>query len=370
MDRPILDIYNEISVQQYKTDMGFKALVEGVHDNMYVIPEYQRKYRWSKTQVEELAASLIRGLPIPPIYAYRNGKGQMEILDGQQRVMSLYFYYIGMFFKNKRMSVFDYQEIDVDAAGNFAAALEKKYDIVPTDFYMQVGDVQCNISYNKLPLELRRKVDYLVITIVEIKISNQDMKDEILHKIFTNLNSGGEPLSHQELRNGIYPCAFNRAMKEINENNIKWRKMLGEIDHKCENLEMLYQLSALKAYAAYADGEYKIEGYRNSKKDLIDRFAEKSFSFNDKEVKEYVDSIEAFISLLNISKRCYAKTALLEGLYVVFEKSGMKSVVTDELCTEILGKASFKETVSGGTVSMENMNKRWKCIYGVLSKYN
>lgn len=191
MDRPILDIYNEISVQQYKTDMGFKALVEGVHDNMYVIPEYQRKYRWSKTQVEELAASLIRGLPIPPIYAYRNGKGQMEILDGQQRVMSLYFYYIGMFFKNKRMSVFDYQEIDVDAAGNFAAALEKKYDIVPTDFYMQVGDVQCNISYNKLPLELRRKVDYLVITIVEIKISNQDMKDEILHKIFTNLNSGG-----------------------------------------------------------------------------------------------------------------------------------------------------------------------------------
>ena len=175
MDRPILDIYNEISVQQYKTDMGFKALVEGVHDNMYVIPEYQRKYRWSKTQVEELAASLIRGLPIPPIYAYRNGKGQMEILDGQQRVMSLYFYYIGMFFKNKRMRVFDYQEIDVDAAGNFAAALEKKYEIVPTDFYMQVGDVQCNISYNKLPLELRRKVDYLVITIVEIKISNQDM---------------------------------------------------------------------------------------------------------------------------------------------------------------------------------------------------
>lgn len=72
MDRSILDIYNNISVQQYKTDMGFKALVEGVHENMFVIPVYQRKYRWNKTQVEELAASLIRGLPIPPIYTYRN----------------------------------------------------------------------------------------------------------------------------------------------------------------------------------------------------------------------------------------------------------------------------------------------------------
>ena len=75
MSRSILEIYNNISVQQYKTDMGFKALVEGVHDNMYVIPEYQRKFRWKKSQVEELAASLIRGLPIPPIYAYRKRTG-------------------------------------------------------------------------------------------------------------------------------------------------------------------------------------------------------------------------------------------------------------------------------------------------------
>ena len=134
MGTSILEIYNNISVQQYKTDMGFKALVEGVHDNVYVIPEYQRKYRWSKTQVEELASSLIRELPIPPIYTYRNEKGQLEILDGQQRVMSLYFYYIGKFFKSKKKSGFDYQEIDVDSAGNFAATLEKKYELIPTDF--------------------------------------------------------------------------------------------------------------------------------------------------------------------------------------------------------------------------------------------
>ena len=37
MSRSILELYNHISVQQYKTDMGFKALVEGVHDNLFVI---------------------------------------------------------------------------------------------------------------------------------------------------------------------------------------------------------------------------------------------------------------------------------------------------------------------------------------------
>ena len=36
MNRSILELYNHISVQQDKTDMGFKALVEGVHDNLFV----------------------------------------------------------------------------------------------------------------------------------------------------------------------------------------------------------------------------------------------------------------------------------------------------------------------------------------------
>ena len=44
MSVSLLDIYNKISIQQYKTDMGFKSLVEGVHENLFVIPEYQRKY--------------------------------------------------------------------------------------------------------------------------------------------------------------------------------------------------------------------------------------------------------------------------------------------------------------------------------------
>lgn len=37
-----------ITIQQYKTDVGFRTLVECVNENMYVIPKYQRKYRWSK----------------------------------------------------------------------------------------------------------------------------------------------------------------------------------------------------------------------------------------------------------------------------------------------------------------------------------
>ena len=81
----------EVTVQQYKSDVGFRTLVESVNENMYIIPKYQRKYRWKKEQVVSLVESLLRGLPIPPIYTCRNSENQLEILDGQQRVMSLFF---------------------------------------------------------------------------------------------------------------------------------------------------------------------------------------------------------------------------------------------------------------------------------------
>ena len=93
-----------VAVQQYKSDIGFRTLVESVNDNMYIIPKYQRKYRWKKEQVVSLVESLLRGLPIPPIYTCRNENNQLEILDGQQRVMSLFFYYIGYFLNKKKQN--------------------------------------------------------------------------------------------------------------------------------------------------------------------------------------------------------------------------------------------------------------------------
>ena len=126
-----------------------------------MLPSYnQRKYRWTKQQVEELATSLLRDLPIPPIYAFRNENGQLEILDGQQRVMSLYFYYIGRFFADTQQNVFDYRELDIDHTSNFEEALAKKYDIVPTKFYMIFGKEKCDITYATLPKDIKRKVEH------------------------------------------------------------------------------------------------------------------------------------------------------------------------------------------------------------------
>lgn len=369
MAESLLEIYNQISIQQYKTDMGFKALVEGVHENLFVIPEYQRKYRWSKEQVEELAISLIRDFPIPPIYTFRNEAGQLEILDGQQRVMSLYFYFRGKFFKSSKESVFDYSDLNVDEEKNFEEILEEKYhNIVPTQFFMTLNGEKYDISYDTLPITLKRKVDYRTISVIEIKISEVEKKDVILHKIFTNLNNGGTRLSTQELRNGIYPCAFSRMVNNLNKQNNKWRELYGRIDEECKDIEFLYRFCAMKKYVEYDGTDFKVNDYKNSVNKLIDHFAEEAYGFDIETVEKYQKSLNTFIELLDISKKYFSKTFLLEGLFVVWEKTGIEiEKFTDILCSKIDCDKKIKETQQGGTVSITNMNKRWKRIYEILS---
>ena len=369
MAESLLEIYNQISIQQYKTDMGFKALVEGVHENLFVIPEYQRKYRWSKEQVEELAISLIRDFPIPPIYTFRNEAGQLEILDGQQRVMSLYFYFRGKFFKSSKESVFDYSDLNVYEEKNFEEILEEKYhNIVPTQFFMTLNGEKYDISYDTLPITLKRKVDYRTISVIEIKISEVEKRDVILHKIFTNLNNGGTRLSTQELRNGIYPCAFSRMVNNLNKQNKKWRELYGRIDEECKDIEFLYRFCAMKKYVEYDGTDFKVNDYKNSVNKLIDHFAEEAYGFDIETVEKYQKSLNTFIELLDISKKYFSKTFLLEGLFVVWEKTGIEiEKFTDILCSKIDCDKKIKETQQGGTVSITNMNKRWKRIYEILS---
>lgn len=157
-------------VQQYKADVAFKTLVEGENDNLYFIPKYQRKFRWKLKQVQDLARSLVKGYPIPPIYAYRNEAGQLEILDGQQRVMSLYFYYIGKFIDSQKISAIDYRKLDV--------ANRKYYDV----FLLRLCTVDRNVKYENAAFLIENYRSNYAEWMDEFSKSAMQMKEEnILH---------------------------------------------------------------------------------------------------------------------------------------------------------------------------------------------
>lgn len=358
--------FNDASVQQYKSDIGFRTLVESVNDNLYVIPKYQRKYRWGRQQVVGLVESLLRGLPIPPIYTCRNDKNQLEILDGQQRVMSLFFYYIGYFLNKKKESAINFSELEVGDF-SFADALKEQYPL--EELHIEINGM--NVDYNDLPVELKRKVDYISITVIEIKIEQKKKKDEILQTIFANLNKNGAILSKQEQRNGIYMCDFYDMLQEFNKRNLKWRKLWGREDSKDRDLQTLLRFCALRKYVCYVKElkesriDFKINGYYSSYAEMLDAFSKEAMSFGDGDIVKYQKSLEEFVGLFEINTVLSSKVALMEGFYIIYEKLGVKKGITKPLLDKVQNENGYKENSGQRTVNIKKMNGRWNTVYAV-----
>ena len=358
-------------IQQYKSDVGFRTLVDSVNDHMYVIPKYQRKYRWNKEKVVGLVESLLRGLPIPPIYTCRNGDNQLEILDGQQRVMSLFFYYIGAFLDRRKASAVNFSSLLIKDNQTFKEALQEQFPL--EELHITLSGEQgreINVDYASLPVAVKRKVDYTTITVIEIKIDQPDQRERVLRTIFANLNKGGELLSEQEQRNGIYNCTFYDMLREFNRDNAKWRSLWGREDAKERDMETLLRFCALRKYTSYLSGknEFVIEGYQSNYVKMLDRFSEESMDFTEKENAEYKKSLEDFVNLFEVTMKFSQKVALLESLYVIFEKKGFCSKITQEMCDEILGSSIYTSNSRQGTVEMSRMNKRWNAVYEISAR--
>lgn len=367
MGKNLLEVYNAVSINQVKSDVAFRTLVEGVNEHMYVIPEYQRKFRWSKKKIENLAISLIKGLPIPPIYTYRNDENQLEILDGQQRIISLFLYFYGKIVESEKSPFFDYQSLELGGE-TFLEALEREKLLVDCKYKMYVDDEEYDISYAQLPKKLQRKVDYMPITIVEIKIESEENRDKILHKIFANLNREGEKLSSQELRNGIYPCHFYQMLYDVNKNNKNWRKIYGRLDRKGKDVELLLRLCAVKYYVSFS--KEKMEFYMGKHGEaLLDDFSEIAIGFDKEKANEYKMSLELFLDRFEL-KKTYKKATILDSLFAVTEMAGLDLAITESICHELESTDSFKEFSSQGTLSDSKMRKRWKIAYEQLSKYD
>ena len=364
-----------ISIQQYKTDVGFRTLVEGVNENLYIIPKYQRKYRWSKEQVISLVESLIRGLPIPPIYTSRNDRNQLEILDGQQRILSLFFYYIGYYLDRKKNNSVDFSEIEIEGK-SFKEALKDQFALEELHIrLMEEGGEEVSVDYADLPVEMKRRIDYTSITVIEIKINDEGQRTKVLRKIFENLNAKGSLLTQQELRNGIYVCDFYNMLQNYNRHNEKWRKIWGKEDAAERDMEMLLRLCALRRYTGIkrkdaGNFDFTIEEYHSSYGKLLDEFSETAMKFSADQIEEYQNSLVHFFDLFEVNITQSSKVALLESFYIVYEKLGVDKPITSAIYEQILKDSKYISHARQGTVKMKSMNERWKTVYEIWVRHD
>ena len=78
------------------------TIISRLISGFYFIPNYQRQYVWNEKQVVALMVSLLKNIPIPKLYMYNKpNDGRYTIIDGQQRLTSLFFFIKGIFHAGK-----------------------------------------------------------------------------------------------------------------------------------------------------------------------------------------------------------------------------------------------------------------------------
>lgn len=101
----IEDDYSDDSlfnISSWGADLSFRELVSMYEEDELVKPELQRKYVWDKVEASRFIESILLGLPVPSIFLAQSGS-QKLIVDGYQRIMTVYDYMRGIFAADKKV---------------------------------------------------------------------------------------------------------------------------------------------------------------------------------------------------------------------------------------------------------------------------
>ncbi|MCQ2773140.1 MAG: DUF262 domain-containing protein [Bacilli bacterium] len=170
---------NEIYKEAYQMSLGELANLyrDGELD---IHPEFQRLYRWSNYQKTKLIESIMLNIPIPPIYVSQNDEGVWDVIDGVQRLST----------------IFQFMGILKDEEGKLIEPLVllKTKDLPSFEGMLWNSADERHSFTREQQLEMKRaRID---VTILK---KNSDSKTK--YELFQRLNTGGSHLSDQEVRN-------------------------------------------------------------------------------------------------------------------------------------------------------------------------
>src|ERR1035437_10411537 len=79
----------EIRTDGYQMSIGeWVSLYESGEIDIH--PEFQRFFRWTESQKTSLIESILLGIPIPPIFVSQRPDGVWDVVDGLQRLSTIY----------------------------------------------------------------------------------------------------------------------------------------------------------------------------------------------------------------------------------------------------------------------------------------
>lgn len=236
-------------------------------DYNFIIPSYQRGYRWGTSEAIKLLDDIIQNKEKsyfiqPIVYRKNEEKSEYIIVDGQQRLTTI-FIFLSIINNNKPIYNLNYESKGRQESGNFLNNIKENKDETIDIFHMS------NI-YDKIKERLRNETDKerekINLSIRNTKFIFYEVSENDEKDFFKRINMGKIYLTNGEL---IRALLLDREAYENDENKkieqLKWAVLLDNMERNLHNEDFWCMLNN------------DLDKYPNTRIDLIMEISARRF---------------------------------------------------------------------------------------------
>lgn len=351
-------------------------------EGKFFVPDYQRGYRWGEDVVKQLLDDIKKNGEInnqiyylQPIVVKARKEGDYELIDGQQRLTTLYLIlkYLSKYLPNIKIGY----EIHYETRESTHDYLQ---DIDPEKSEENIDFFFVNQAYNTIKNwfneDTKKCEDFLEQIKKYVKIIWYEPEEEISgEELFTRLNIGRIPLTNSELIRALFLSRNNGVTHEKQlEISTEWDKIEKELrssafwafltneNEYTNRIELLFNMMANRSNKK---DDYATFFFFNEKKDKISVWNE-IIAYYEK-LKELYEDKELFHKVGYLVVNSTSEQNILYNLLKKTEKkkkSELKSYIDEEI------KESLKSRKLEESLEELNYDDDSKDIHKILLLFN
>jgi hypothetical protein len=353
-DESIIQPFDPELIRVETRPMTIDLLLQRIkYEELDLAPDFQRKGGiWNQLTKSRLIESILIRIPLPAFYMDATNEDKWVVIDGLQRLTTLKSFVIDQSLNLSNLE--------------FLTQLEGKI-------------------FNDLPRNLQRRIIETQITVYLIE---KGTPIAVKFNIFKRINTGGLPLSLQEIRHALNQGKSTKLLEKLAESKDFRKVVYGSINGK-RMLDREFILRFL-AFVIFPYSDYKateFDGFLSEVMTTINKMSDQQV--NDLEMKfksamQAADQIfgnDAFRKRYDLGeKRKPVNKALFESWSVNLSKLTDEQIITLKerserlktgfiiLMNEREGKPRFDASISQGTGDLSKVKRRFSAIEKLIKE--
>ena len=224
-------------------------------------PSFQRNSVWDDTRKSRLIESMMLKIPLPMFYVSSDKDNNWDVVDGLQRITTIKEFILGNY---------DSQKEEYD---------EKGFKLKKLEFWRKLNGQ----TYDDIPGKLYNNI---AETELSFTVINPNTPEEVKRNIFKRINTGGMPLTAQEIRHALYQGLSTELLKELVEKE-EFLNAVDKVDDSrmgARELILRYLSFYIRNYSSYTK-DSNMDAYLSNTMRIINTFDNFSFEAIKKEFK-------------------------------------------------------------------------------------